>query len=68
MRAPRYAGRSACSPIFPFTCRKATEDTPFLRELVISFGRAGHVALFEITDDAFVTVLAIRYQRERDYL
>ena len=53
---------------FPFTCRLAAEETPFLRELFISFGRAGYVALFEITDDATVTVLAVRHQRERDYL
>ncbi|MES1948167.1 plasmid stabilization system [Salinisphaera sp. C84B14] len=53
---------------FPFTCRKISEETSFLRELVISFGRAGYVALFEISDGATVTVLAVRHQRERDYL
>jgi plasmid stabilization system protein ParE len=53
---------------FPLSCRKASSGNPFLRELVISFGYAGYVALFEITDDATVTVLAVRYQRERDYL
>lgn len=51
----------------PFTCRKAASDNPFLRELVISFGSAGHVALFEIDDDKTVTVLAVRHQREDDY-
>lgn len=51
----------------PFTCRKAENDTPFLRELVIPFGAAGYVALFEIDDAATVTVLAVRHQRESDY-
>ena len=49
----------------PFSCRKAT--TPFLRELVISFGATGYVALFEIEAHQIVTILAIRHQREEDY-
>jgi plasmid stabilization system protein ParE len=53
---------------FPFTCRKAAEDNPFLRELVIPFGSTGYVALFEIEDQSTVTILAIRHQREDDYL
>lgn len=53
---------------FPFTCRKALADNPFLRELVIPFGTAGYVALFEIEDNDTVTILAIRHQREDDYL
>ena len=52
---------------FPFTCRKAVPDNPFLRELVISFGAAGYVALFEIEDKETVTILAVRHQREDDY-
>ena len=44
----------------PFTCRKA-EQSPFLRELIIPFGRSGCVALFE------VVVAAVRYQLEDDY-
>ena len=52
---------------FPFTCRKASPDNPFLREMVISFGVGGYVALFEIEADNFVTVLAVRHQREEDY-
>ena len=52
---------------FPFTCRKAGADTPFLRELVIPFGHAGYVALFEINDPETVTILAVRHQREDDY-
>lgn len=53
--------------IFPFTCRKAKADTPFLRELIISFGTHGYVALFEIEENNIVTILAVRHQREDDY-
>ena len=35
---------------FPFTCRKAKADSPFLRELIIGFGANGYVALFEIEE------------------
>ncbi len=52
---------------FPFACRKAAPDKPFMRELVIEFGRAGYVALYEIENDQTVTVLAVRHQRERDF-
>jgi plasmid stabilization system protein ParE len=66
---------------FPFTCRKVDEANPFLRELVISFGGAGYVALFEIEgaqrdvglapsageSHHYVTILAVRHQREDDY-
>ncbi len=50
----------------PFIYRKAGED-PFLRELLIPFGRSGYVALFEIEDAATVTILAVRHQLEDDY-
>lgn len=55
--------------VFPFSCRKAVGGPggPFLRELVIPFGSAGYVALFEIDDDKTVTVIAVRHQREEDY-
>lgn len=53
---------------FPFTCRKADVGNPFLRELVIPFGGAGYVALFRIDDKSTVTILAVRHQREDDYL
>jgi plasmid stabilization system protein ParE len=53
---------------FPYTCRKATTENPFVRELIISFGVAGYVALFEIEDDETVSIIAIRHQREDDYL
>lgn len=51
----------------PFTCRKAEGGSPFLRELIIPFGAAGYVALFEIDSAETVTVLALRHQRESDY-
>lgn len=52
---------------FPFSCRKAEDSNPFVREIVIPFGSAGYVALFEIEDRQTVTVLAVRHQREEDY-
>ena len=50
----------------PFTCRKAGQS-PFLRELIIPFGRSGYVALFEIEGAADVVVTAVRHQLEDDY-
>ena len=50
----------------PFTCRKAG-SSPFLRELIIPFGRSGYVALFEIEDPANVLIVAVRLQLEDDY-
>jgi plasmid stabilization system protein ParE len=52
---------------FPYTCRKADMDNPFLRELLISFGSSGYVALFNVDDEKTVTIVAIRHQREDDY-
>lgn len=51
----------------PFSCRKAKPGLPLVRELVIPFGNAGYVALFEIDDARTVTILAVRHQREDDY-
>jgi plasmid stabilization system protein ParE len=51
----------------PFSYRKASPGNPFLRELVIPFGSAGYVALFEIENPDMVTVLAVRHQREDDF-
>ena len=53
--------------LFPFSCRKASAENPFLREMVITFGRDGYVALFEIEEANVVTVLSVRHQREDDY-
>lgn len=50
----------------PFSCRKAG-DNPLVRELLIPFGSAGYVALFEIEEAATVTILSVRHQREADY-
>jgi plasmid stabilization system protein ParE len=50
----------------PFTCRKAGSD-PFLRELIVPFGRSGYVALFEIEDPASVLIVAVRHRLEDDY-
>ena len=50
----------------PFTCRKAGQS-PFLRELIIPFGRTGYVALFEIEGAADVVITAVRHQLEDDY-
>lgn len=52
---------------FPFACRKATVDNPFLRELLISFGAAGYLVLFDIENDEVVTIVAVRHQLEDDY-
>ena len=49
------------------SCRKARPGDPFLRELVIGFGAAGYVLLFEIESQHIVNVLAARHQREDDY-
>lgn len=55
--------------VFPFSCRKAVggDGSPFLRELIIPFGGAGYVALFEIENGRTVNILAVRHQREDDY-
>lgn len=50
----------------PFIFRKVG-TSPFLRELVIPFGGAGYVALYEIEAEATVNILALRYQLEDDY-
>ena len=55
--------------LFPFSCRKVAnaENNQLLRELLIPFGSAGYVALFEIEDNKNVTIIAVRHQREEDY-
>jgi plasmid stabilization system protein ParE len=67
-RAREAIGKSiAFLQEFPFSCRKTVPDNPFLREMLIPFGNAGYVALFEIEDKKTVTILTIRHQREDDY-
>ncbi|NVO08138.1 MAG: type II toxin-antitoxin system RelE/ParE family toxin [Rhodoferax sp.] len=53
----------------PFSCRKAADGKlgHLVRELVIPFGAAGYVALFEILNDTTVLITAVRHQRESDY-
>jgi plasmid stabilization system protein ParE len=51
----------------PLSCRKALRENPFLRELIIPFGSAGYIALFEIDAASTVNILAVRHQREEDY-
>lgn len=50
----------------PFSCRKVGESA-FVRELIISFGGSGYMALFEIYDSEQVIIGAIRHQHESDY-
>jgi plasmid stabilization system protein ParE len=54
---------------FRFSCRKAAGGShgPFLRELIVPFGTAGYVLLYEIEGRHVVTVLAVRHQRQSDY-
>jgi plasmid stabilization system protein ParE len=52
---------------FPFAGRKADAASLVLRELIIPFGSAGKVVLFEIEDESTVSLLAVRHQREEDY-
>ncbi|HEU0282914.1 MAG TPA: type II toxin-antitoxin system RelE/ParE family toxin [Gallionella sp.] len=71
-QAAKHARKTIATSIqllqqFPFTCRKAVSENAFLRELVISFGSTGYVALFEVEDNETVTIVAVRHQREDDY-
>ncbi|NUZ09114.1 type II toxin-antitoxin system RelE/ParE family toxin [Piscinibacter koreensis] len=50
----------------PFTCRKVGSSA-FLRELIVSFGHSGYVALFEIQNADEIAILAVRHQLEDDY-
>ena len=51
----------------PWSCRKVATDLPRHRELLVPFGSAGSVGLFEIEPPRTVTILAARHQREDDY-
>ncbi len=50
----------------PYSCRRAELGNGRSRELIVPFGGAGYVVLFEIVDD-LVVVGALRHQREEDY-
>lgn len=50
----------------PYSCRKAELGLGRSRELIIPFGSAGYVVLFDIVGE-HVVVGAVRHQREEDY-
>jgi plasmid stabilization system protein ParE len=50
----------------PYSCRKAELGNGRSRELIVPFGSAGYIVLFEIVGDD-VVVGAVRHQREEDY-
>ena len=50
----------------PYSCRKAQLGNGRSRELIVPFGGAGYVVLFELVGNA-VVVGAVRHQREEDY-
>jgi len=50
----------------PYSCRRAELGNGRSRELIVPFGRAGYIVLFEIVGDN-VVVGAVRHQREEDY-
>ena len=50
----------------PYSCRKAELGNARSRELIVPFGVAGYIVLFEIVGDD-VIVGAVRHQREEDY-
>ena len=63
----KIAGGTDILKEFPFSCRKASANSPLLRELLVSFGGSGYVMLFEIDDASTVTILAVRHLRQDDY-
>ncbi len=52
---------------YPNSGRKIEQDGQQFRELVIPFGRTGYLALYQLSPDGDVNILAIRHQREDDY-
>jgi plasmid stabilization system protein ParE len=50
----------------PYTCRKAELGNGRSRELIVPFGGAGYIVLFEVVGDQ-VLLGAVRHQREEDY-
>ena len=50
----------------PYSCRRAQLGNGRSRELIVPFGAAGYIVLFEIVGD-IVVVGAVRHQREEDY-
>ncbi len=61
--------RAACEhhlATTPYSFRKVAAS-PTRRELILPFGAAGYVALYEIAGPSVVVVLAVRHQLEQDY-
>ncbi|MFN3363449.1 MAG: type II toxin-antitoxin system RelE/ParE family toxin [Allorhizobium sp.] len=54
---------------FPMIGRRVNvyDDTIMLREILVPFGQAGYIILFEVVDADTLSILAIRHQREDDY-
>jgi plasmid stabilization system protein ParE len=50
----------------PYSCRRAELGNGRSRELIVPFGAAGYIVLFEIVNDG-VVIGAVRNQREEDY-
>ena len=50
----------------PYSCRRAELGNGRSRELIVPFGAAGYIVLFEIVGDV-VVIGAVRHQREEDY-
>lgn len=50
----------------PYSCRKAELGNGRSRELIVPFGEAGYIVLFEIVGDVVIAG-AVRPQREEDY-
>jgi plasmid stabilization system protein ParE len=50
----------------PYTCRRAELGNGRSRELIVPFGSAGYVVLFEVVGE-HVVVGAVRHQREEDF-
>jgi plasmid stabilization system protein ParE len=50
----------------PYSCRRAELGNGRSRELIVPFGAAGYVLLFEIVNED-VVIGAVRHQREEDY-
>jgi len=50
----------------PYSCRRAELGNVRSRDLIVPFGGAGYVVLFEIVGED-VVVGAVRHQREEDY-
>ena len=72
-QASQRAGRAIAASLLMLETTPAMgrpfADEPTLRELVISFGDSGYVALYRhLPAEDAVVILAVRHQREAGYL